>query len=357
MADNINDYAREGTLAHSLGEKMLLFKLGRIKAQTYAAALRKIKKNDLYDDEMLEYISRYAEFVLSRFEDAKAVSADAVIEIEQRLDFSKWARGGFGTGDAVIVTDGYIEVIDLKYGQGVKVDAYENPQLKLYGLGAYESSDFLFDVNKVQVTVYQPRVNNVSSFEIETIALLNWADTIVKPQAEKALLGEGEFIAGEHCRFCKAGATCRTRSEKSLELAKHDFCDPDLLSDEELREILERGKELSKWVTAVEQHILASMLGGNKIKGLKVVESTSRRVIGDTKKASEILKSKGFASEKIYEPQKLIALGKLEKLVGGKKKFEELLKDCIVKPAGKPTVVSETDQRPEYNTPEMDFRK
>lgn len=355
MEDNTNDYAKEGTLAHSLGEKMLLYRLDKITAQKYASALKKIKSSEFYKPEMLNYITGYADFVMTRYEDAKAVSRDAVIEIEQRLDFSKWAPGGFGTGDAVIVTDGYIEVIDLKYGQGVRVKAYQNPQLMLYGLGAYESSDFIFDIEKIQVTVYQPRVNNNNSFEIKTQELLDWAENVVKPQSKKALAGEGDFVPGEHCRFCRAGAACRARSERNIELARFDFCPPELLSDDEIVEVLTKGKELSDWVKTVEKFILAGALKGRHFKGIKLVEGSSKRIVTNTEAAILRLQENGF--EDVFEERKLLGIGKLEKIVGGRKQLEEIIGDCIVKPKGKPTLAATDDNRQEYSSADMDFEK
>ncbi|MEG1106892.1 MAG: DUF2800 domain-containing protein [Eubacterium sp.] len=355
LPNTTNDYAEEGTLAHLLGEKTLLYRLGSITARQYAIALKKVKANALYKEEMMEYINGYVDFVLERYEEAKSASELAVLNVELRLDVGQWAKGSFGTGDAVIVTDGYVQVIDLKYGQGIPVSVDKNPQLMLYGLGAYAAYDFLFDIDQVVVTVYQPRIGNIASLEITKEILLEWADEVVRPQAEKAIKGEGDFVAGSHCKYCKVEATCRARQEYNLELLKMDYCDPELLSDEELAEVLSKADDLVAWVKSVQDYVLSGALKGKKFKGLKLVAGRSNRLISEPDQVKKILISEGFQESDICV-SKINGITKLEKIVG-KKRFEELVGGFITKPVGKPTIAFEDDSREEYNSALSDFKE
>lgn len=354
MPDTAGRDAQEGTLAHSLGEKTLLYKLGRITAQKYARALRRIKENPLYDETMTEYIDGYVEFVLNHFKDAKAISPDAVCEIEARLDFSDWAKGGFGTGDAVIITDGYIEVIDLKYGKGVAVDVDHNPQLMLYGLGAYSEYGMLFDIEKIIVNIYQPRINNIAGFEMPVAELLEWAEDVVRPQAEKALNGEGEFKPSEKaCRFCKARSICKARAESLLSLETYGFSDPAVMKPDEIADVLKRAEGLDTWIKALKEFAYDKLSDGQSIKGFKLVKGgRGRRSFSDKDEVGKILLREGYQLEDIYS-RDLISLTALEKLVG-KKKFSELCGDYIIKPEPKSVLAFEDDPREEYGIVSFD---
>lgn len=352
MPDTAGRDAQEGTLAHLLGEKTLLYRLGEISGQKYAAQLRKIKKNELYNEDMMEHVNGYVDFVLEHYEDAKVICAEATCEVEARLDFSGWAKGGFGTGDAVVVTDSYIEVIDLKYGQGVRVDVMDNPQLKLYGLGAYAAYAELFDFDKVIISIYQPRLHNIGSFEIAVDELLDWANNTVRPRAKLALAGEGEFVPGKHCHFCKAGALCKARAEANLELAKMEFTDPEYLDEGELAMVLKKAEDLEKWVKAIREYVFKEAMK-RPIPGFKIVASKSSRVIGNPDAVERVLAEEGFDREALYT-RKIKGITLLEKMVG-KKEFNELCGDYIMKPKGKPTLAYAEDPREVYSSADMDF--
>ena len=231
-------FAEEGTLAHELGELTLKLNLGEITKRTFNSKFKKIQENKLYSADMPDYVQTYVDTCLERVSEAKATTPDALFKIEQRLDFSEWVPDGFGTGDFVIIADGTMEVCDLKYGKGVPVSANNNKQMMLYALGAIAEFNFLYDIQKVRMTIIQPRLDNISTFEVTTEDLLKWAEDYVRPRAELAIKGKGEFCAGDHCKFCRAKAICRARAEKNMELAKYDFEEPALLDNNDVAYIL-----------------------------------------------------------------------------------------------------------------------
>lgn len=347
--ETTSTYAEEGTLAHGIAEQKLRFLLKQISAQDYAQALQIFEKNEFYSASMLDYIETYASIVMEKIYEARARSADAVVLLEQRLDFSDWVPEGFGTGDVVIISDGVLEVIDLKYGKGVPVSAEDNAQMRLYALGALATFDSLYDIKTVRMTIVQPRLDSVSSDEITAERLYWWADTELIKRAQLAWEGKGEFQAGEHCRFCRARFNCRARAEANLELAKMDFRKPELLTDEEIGEVLKQADELKAWVSDVFDYALVQARDhGKKFKGWKLVEGRSVRKYADEEAVAKTLLEAGYKEGQIYE-KKLWGITAMEKLLG-KTKFGELLKGLVVKPAGKPTLVPETDKRPELNS-------
>jgi len=347
--ETTSTYAEEGTLAHSIAEQKLRFLLKQISAQDYAQALQIFEKNEFYSASMLDYIESYTSIVMEKVNEAKARSADAVVLLEQKLDFSDWVPEGFGTGDVVIISDGVLEIIDLKYGKGVPVSAEDNAQMRLYALGALATFDSLYDIQTVRMTVVQPRLDSVSSDEITAEMLYWWADTELIKRAQLAWEGKGEFQAGEHCRFCRARFNCRARAEANLELAKMEFKKPELLTDEEISEVLKQADELRAWVSDVFDYALVQARDhGKKFKGWKLVEGRSVRQYADEGKVAETLLKAGYKEEQIYE-KKLWGITAMEKLLG-KTLFNELLGDLVIKPAGKPTLVPESDKRPEINS-------
>ena len=347
--ETTSTYAEEGTLAHSIAERKLRFLLKQISAQDYAQALQIFEKNEFYSASMLDYIESYTSIVMEKVNEAKARSADAVVLLEQKLDFSDWVPEGFGTGDVVIISDGVLEIIDLKYGKGVPVSAEDNAQMRLYALGALATFDSLYDIQTVRMTVVQPRLDSVSSDEITAEMLYWWADTELIKRAQLAWEGKGEFQAGEHCRFCRARFNCRARAEANLELAKMEFKKPELLTDEEISEVLKQADELRAWVSDVFDYALVQARDhGKKFKGWKLVEGRSVRQYADEGKVAETLLKAGYKEEQIYE-KKLWGITAMEKLLG-KTLFNELLGDLVIKPAGKPTLVPESDKRPEINS-------
>lgn len=354
FANKSSVFAEEGTLAHELGEITLRLNLGEITKRTFNSKFKKIQENKLYSADMPDYVQTYVETCLEKVSEAKATTSDALFKVEQRLDFSEWVPDGFGTGDFVIIADGTMEVCDLKYGKGVPVSANNNKQMMLYALGAIAEFNFLYDIQKVRMTIIQPRLDNISTFEVTTEDLLKWAEDYVRPRAELAIKGKGEFCAGDHCKFCRAKAVCRARAEKNMELAKYDFEEPALLDNNDVAYILSKIDELVNWAGDVKEFALEQALNGEEYDGFKVVEGRSNRKYADTEAIVEILRDNNFNDPDIFKPSELITLTNMEKLVG-KKKLTELIGDYIVKPPGKPTLVPIADKREPYNPAKADF--
>ncbi len=342
-----SSYAEEGTVAHSLAELKLRKYLGEIKGIQYNGKLRAIKDSEYYNNEMEEATDFYVDTVLERL---AAAGPDAELLVEQQFGLNQWVPESFGTSDAVIIGNNAIEVIDLKYGKGVKVDAVGNPQLRLYGLGASALFGDLYDFETVRETIIQPRLDHVSTEEIALTDLLSWANEVVAPAARMAMDDTDVTEAGEWCRFCPAKATCRKRAEANLELAKMDFQDPPLLTDEEIGEVLRKAEDLEKWVADVAAYALEQALAGKHFDGWKLVEGRSIRKYADDIKVAEALKAAGFDEAVLYE-RKLYGITAMEKIVG-KKKLTETLGELIIKPAGKPTLVPESDKREAIKTAE-----
>lgn len=344
--DVTTSFAEEGTAAHELSELMLQHKLGEFTKRQYSSRLKKQKEGEYFSQEMLDHCENYTDIVIERVNEAKAQTPDAQVLLEQRLDFSEWVPEGFGTGDVLIVGEGLIEVIDLKYGKGVPVSAEDNSQMRLYGLGAYNEYDLLYGIESVRMTIVQPRLDSVSTEELSADELLKWADEIVKPTAKEAAEGSDQFEAGEHCRFCKARAECRIRAEANLELAKHEFKEPPLLSPEEIAEILEQASQLKSWVSDVEDHALDQAYKHNvAYPGWKVVEGRSNRIYSDKDAVESVLLLEGYEETDIHKPTELKGITDLQKALG-KKNFDTLLKGFIIKPPGKPKLAPESDKRP-----------
>lgn len=344
LPDVSSEYARQGTDAHTLCEYKVKKALGR---------KMKDPTEDLtfYNEEMEECASEYAQFVMESLSAAKEHCKDPLVLVEQRLDFSRWVPGGFGTGDCIIVADDTLMVIDFKYGLGVLVDAEKNSQMMCYALGALSLFDGIYDIKEVNMTIFQPRRENVSTASMTKEELLHWAETVLKPTAELAAQGKGEYKAGDHCRFCKLKATCRKRAEYNLELAKYDFAVPSTLEDEEIEIVLSKADELVNWVGEVKEYALQQALSGKSWKGWKLVEGRSnRRYVSEEAVAAKVEES-GFDP---YE-KKLLGITAMTKQLG-KKKFDELLKGLIEKPQGKPVLVPESDKRPALNTAVDDFK-
>lgn len=350
FSEESSAYAEEGTLAHELGELILKRELERISPANFKKELKKIQANPLYANEMMDYCQGYADTVIERYMVALAKTPDAQLIIEERLDFSAWVPEGFGTGDILIVTDGMIEVIDLKYGKGVQVEAQENYQMRLYGLGAWSTYSVLYDIQSVNMTIIQPRLDHISTEELSAEELLTWGEEFIKPRAAIAFEGGGEFCAGDHCRFCKVKATCRARAEANLELARFEFESPALLSHDEIGEILAKADQLQQWAKDVQDSALdQAEKHGVKFPGWKLVEGRSNRKFTDEVAVAEMLLIEGYGEDKIYQPRKLFGITEMTKNLG-KKLFEEILGPYIEKPPGKPTLVTEDDKRPELNS-------
>ena len=332
-----SEAAREGTAAHALCEH----KLKR------ALHMRSRRPASDYDsDEMEECTDAYVDFVMEQYETAKQVCEDPVILIEQRLDFSCYVPDGFGTGDCLIISDDRLHIIDFKYGMGVLVEAEDNPQMKLYALGALAVYDALYDIREVSMTIFQPRRENVSTWTVSVEDLKAWAENELKPRAKMAYDGEGEYFPGEWCTFCRAAVRCRTRAEEKLKLAQTEFRMPPLLTDAEIEDILAVLPDLTKWANEITAYALDTALNhGKEWNGFKVVQGRSVRKYRDEAAVAEAAKEAGYKD--IYR-QSLIPLTEMQRLMG-KDKFEEILGGLITKAPGRPTLVPKSDKRPAMN--------
>ena len=346
--DEGSSYAAEGTTAHKLAELKLLEATGQITKKEFIKQAAELET----DAEMDEYTEGYKDYALERFAAVSAECPDAKLSVEERLELSEYVPDGFGTGDAVIVGFHVLEIIDLKYGKGVPVSAQDNSQLMLYALGALTRYDWLYDVRKVRMHIYQPRIDNIDTFETDTEALYMWGSW-VKQRAKLALRKNAACTAGCWCDegFCKARPVCRAYSEEKSKLAYLDFKQPAELSAEEIAEVLDKADELAKWAKLVSDYALEQAVNkGVKFPGFKLVEGRSCRSYTDESAVTERLESAG-CSESDITVKKLKGITDMEKLLG-KKRFAELLDGLIVKPAGKPVLVPEKDKRPELNTTE-----
>lgn len=342
-------YTQEGTCAHELAEIKLLYKSGKIQKREFNKRLKTFKENAaFYDEEMEEMTEVYTDIVMEHFN----AYDNASMELEKRVDFSDWVPNGFGTSDVVILADNTIEIIDLKYGKGVPVSAKLNPQMSLYALGAYAAYDLVYDFDKIKMTIVQPRLDSVSTSEIFVEELLYWADNYVLPRASQAEIGIGDWdLNAEVLKWSPVAAKLVPWAQQNWEIIdRHELQEPVFLSDEALKEVLDKASDIKKWVESVEAYALKQALDGKEVSGYKLVEGRSNRVITDKETAAAILEGNGF--EDIYKPQELLAMGALEKLVG-KAKFAELLDGYIDKPQGKPVLVPNSDKRPALNSLEQ----
>ena len=295
---------------------------------------------------MQEHTDAYVDFVLEQFDIAKQNCKDPLVLIEQHVDFSEYVPDGYGTADCVIVSDDKLHIIDFKYGMGVLVDATDNPQMKCYALGALAIYDSLYDIEEVSMSIFQPRRENVSTWTISVDELKFWAEEVLKPTAEMAMNGEGEYCPGEWCTFCRAAVRCRARAEEKLKLAQKEFKLPPLLTDSEIEEILKVIPDLTKWANEIMTYVTDSAVNhGKQWNGFKVVEGRSVRKYTDEDAVAKAAKEAGYKD--IYR-QSLITLTEMQRLMG-KATFEKVLGDLIYKPPGKPTLVPNSDKREAMN--------
>jgi len=341
-------YAEEGTLAHEFAELELRRLSGRIDPKAYTEEIEKLRANDLYSEEIETEVAKYTTYVVEALEVAKTVVSDPVLFIEEKLDFSHIVEEGFGTGDAGIVADDTMEIIDLKYGKGVKVEACENPQLKLYAIGALRNYDMCFNITKVKLTIVQPRIDNIVSWTLSVKELYKWAEEVVKPAAAKAYEGKGLQKAGDHCKFCLVKPMCATLAARNVALAKHEFKDPHLLTEKQVLEVYRQIPMLVDWANSVGEYLLKEAISGKKVEGYKLVEGQSRRKWTDEEKVMEKLKQEGYPEDS-YRKISLKGISDIERLVG-KKEFPTLFDGLVIKPQGSPILVPESDKRPEFNS-------
>lgn len=341
--DSTSVYAQEGTLAHWLCELKLMAYTGEITKRKLTSMKNKLMKSELWQPEMDSTSETYLDYVKDI---TMSYTVKPVILTEKRVDFSRYVPEGFGTADCLILAGDTLHVVDYKHGKGVVVDADHNPQMMLYALGAMSELSLLYRFKSIHMTIVQPRVNNISEFTMTADELIEWGETIVKPKAEAAMSGKGEFEAGDWCRFCRAKQQCKTRYESNDSLypelsARHD---PRLITLEELGEYLKRGRDMAAWLEDMKEYALSESLAGADVPGWKAVEGRGSRAFTDTDAAVDTLIKNGIDESVLYE-RRVLTLAQMEKAVG-KKAFGEIVGNLVVKNPGKPTLVEESDKRP-----------
>lgn len=350
IPDKGSEYAAEGTLAHAY----CAMKLKQFLSLPTDGEEKEIAElNDKYHTgEMDEYTDTYVTIVLEKFNAARAKTPDAQLLVETRLDFSAYIPEAFGTADAIIIADGLMEVIDFKYGKGVKVSAVDNPQMMIYALGAFDRFSFDYRIDNLRATIVQPRIDNLSEFEISVSDLADWAEKTLMPAAHKAYRGDGDQVPGEWCQFCKVKTQCRALTAKCTKVVS---VDPKLITPKELAtDVLPLVPLVKTWISGVEDYALAQALSGIPLPGWKIVEGRSIRKITDPGSVTTVLLDNGYNEEDIIKPTEIRTITELEKLVG-KKLFAILCGAWIDKPKGKPTLVPESDKRKAIDPVAEDF--
>ena len=331
--DEQSVYAAEGSAGHALAEHLI---------KRYLKQRTERPVSDYYTEELLEAVDDYVEFVTGEIEQARLDCRDPVFAVEQRIDASEYVEGCFGTADMVIITDKVVHIIDLKLGKGVPVYAEENPQLMIYGLGVLSMAEMLYDPKVVRLTIYQPRIGNSSTWDVAPEDLKKWGNEVLRPRGAMALMGVGEYAAGSWCRFCKARNKCRARAEEFLSLAKMEFSQPSLLTDEEISEVLKKADDLSKWAAEVYAYAQdEAIIHGKEWTGYKIVEGRSNRKYSSDEEVAAAAEAAGYKD--IYK-KSLIGIGEMERLMG-KEEFKKVLGRLIYKPQGKLTLVPISDPR------------
>jgi hypothetical protein len=338
-----SDAAAEGTLAHELGEYLIKFNLGRLEKYYTKARLKELKSHKLYTPAMFAYMESYASFVIEMYHEVLAKDPTAIIKLEARVSFSKYAPEGSGTVDVQIIGRNVLIIIDLKYGKGVPVFAENNSQLRLYALGALEEAPH--PVELISMFIYQPRLESITNDVLTADELTKWGRVVVKPAALKAFNGIGQHNAGPWCKFCRAKVLCRANYERQTLILKYMEKQKEELTPNEVSAIVLQSADCIKWLKDVTEFALHKAQRGQQWPGLKVVRSISRRIITDAEKAAQILLTEAMLKpSEIYKPRELINLTDIEALVG-KTEFPGLMGEVVVKPEGSPTLVPESDKR------------
>lgn len=340
-------YAAEGELAHELAQIMLEHDvLGIMTDAEYDTNFERILNHFAFNEEMLDEVPKYVDFCEAEFTRIKTETPDAMMLVEEEVDFHRFVPEGFGTDDCIIIANDTMYVIDLKYGKGVLVSAEENSQLKLYGIGAFEKFGLMYDIRRVILVIAQPRRNNFSTFEISIADLYDWAENVLVAKAQIAWRGEGEQVPGDWCKFCKVKAQCRALAEERFKVTQHDFAEPYLLTDEEIAELLSTAPLIKEWLNGLESYALNTALSGKKWPGYKLVAGQSRRKwLDENKVIAQLLAQPDLSEEDIFV-QKLGGITVIENKLG-KKRFAEVLEGLVIKPEGAPTLVELNDKRPE----------
>ena len=375
LPENTSEYAEEGRLAHAIAELKVLKKFTVMTSRTYNTRLNKLKKEPLYNQEMDKTTDLYVEHLT---EQAMLYDSAPTVAAEVKVDFGEYVPEGFGTCDCVMIGGDTLSITDYKHGKGVPVSAIGNPQMKLYALGALKRYAPIFGdtIKKVRMTIDQPRLETTPTTDTLTVEELRaWGESI-KPIAQKAFSGLGEFVPGEHCRFCRGKAQCRARANTNTALEDFKDCvpagewnakaeafvasggvvngvPPTLLSDEEIGDLLIRGQQLVQWYKDLEEYALKTLLDGKPIAGWKLVAGRSNRTFTDQDAAIKAVIAAGYDEALVYD-RKPKSLSELEKLMG-KAEFAEKIGNFVVKPLGKPTLALETDKRETYCPAASDF--
>ena len=345
LPDQMSLFADEGHDAHALAEIRLSERLG-------FSTKEKVEDLTWYSQEMEDYISEYVSYVMEHVEEAKAKCPDATVLVEQRVAAPKYDESLFGSTDVAIIADSELTIIDLKYGRGVPVSAKENTQEMCYGLCAMETFGSLYDIERIKLCIFQPRIGNVSEWELTVEELYKWADGVLKPGIEKIRSGSEEFNPSRHCIFCKAKPICKALRDKNLELAKHEFRPAFLMDDSEIEEVLDKADDFTNWINSVKEFALEDAMRGKRYEHYKLVEGRSNRKYSDDDAVIAKVKEAGYSP---FE-EKLLSVTAMQSRLG-KSKFEEILGGLIVKPKGKLTLVSRDDKRPEVNPAQADFNE
>lgn len=355
FGDKSSPFAEEGTRAHSLSELKLQKELGLINDFSYKAQRAGLELTGPIDNEMEWATNVYVDTIMQKYYAAKKTCSDAQLFIEQRLDFSKWVPHGFGTGDAVIVSDSILEVCDLKYGKGVPVLAEGNPQARCYGLGALVEHGDLYGFPQVRNTIIQPRLDSITEETLTREELVEWAETELQPKAELAWKGEGEYKAGEHCRFCAARALCYHRAVECMSIFQSGMQSPGVLPDEEIPRILEVADIAEAWIKDIREYARSQALKGQQWHGFKLVAGRRPpRKWTDVEAVVDQMSRAGYTDEQIYKPREIITVGEAEKLMG-KSAFRAILGSFSHQNEGAPTLVPESDKRVAINSTEAAF--
>lgn len=340
-------YAAEGTLAHEFAELIIRHTiLKELSQAAFEARYYELLENDLYTEDMLDYVYQYVDYVKDELAASSVDTKDAILIIEEKVDLRQWIPESFGSCDAIIIADGTMKVMDLKYGKGVPVSAIGNKQLMLYALGAYDKYSIMYDIVNVDLHIVQPRINNINSWSVDAEELLKWAENTVIPAAKLAFDGQGQLKVGDWCKFCKVKARCRELYKANIELAKYDFASPqDLLTDDEIADIIDKVPRLVEWANSVLTYATEEAVENGKVwPGHKLVAGRSTRKFTNEIDVANTLIKEGFERDAIFDT-KLKSLTALER-VTGKKAFEALLGSYVVKSEGKPTLVPLSDKRP-----------
>ena len=341
--DRGSEAASEGTHAHEVGELLIREKLGL--EPNAAEKLKALSANKYHSDELLEICEEYSVFVMEQFAEAQSITPDAVIFTETRIDLSMYIPEGFGTGDVFIVSDRKLRFIDLKYGKGVPVSAVSNAQMMTYAAGALHHFGPMYDIDEVEMTIYQPRIGNVSAWSCSVEDLQAWVDHVLVPGALQAFDGLGNYVPGDHCRFCKARGACKALADYQLEIAKYEFAEPVVMTDEQIADVLTRANGFTAWINSVQEHALHEALVNEKQwPGWKLVEGRSNRKYSDEAAVIAKLIGAGWSEDVILKPRAVLSITALEKAIT-KKLFQQHVSPLVYKPAGKPTLVPESDKR------------